>query len=164
METRIRLCDSAQWFTAATERSLDGTQSKSRELLHWWTGQLPDEMEEYHAQGIGLQESDSQLTQTLEHYYQISPCFIKFGHPLKRSKISNWFVNMYNFTPCYSGANRLLDEWSRLSPIFARHKKWATSIFVKPFTHTLQSDLLNTAIWQLDVFYLHIYVSLVIHL
>ncbi|WP_227635344.1 hypothetical protein, partial [Klebsiella pneumoniae] len=63
-----------------------GRSRKSRELLHWWTGQLPDEMEEYHAQGIGLQESDSQLTQTLEHYYQISPCFIKFGHPLKRSK------------------------------------------------------------------------------
>lgn len=37
--------------------------------------------------GSGLQESDSQLTQTLEHYYQIStPVFIKFGHPLKRSK------------------------------------------------------------------------------
>ncbi|SYZ83320.1 Uncharacterised protein [Vibrio paracholerae] len=63
-----------------------GRSRKSRELLHWWTGQLPDEMDEYHAQGIGLQESDSQLTQTLEHYYQISPCFIKFGHPLKRSK------------------------------------------------------------------------------
>lgn len=59
---------------------------KSRELLHWWTGQLPDEIDEYSAQGITLYESDSLLTQALEACYQISPCYIKFGHPLKHSK------------------------------------------------------------------------------
>lgn len=59
---------------------------KSRELLHWWTGELPDEIDEYIAQGITLYESDSLLTQALEKHYQISPCYIKYGHPLKSSK------------------------------------------------------------------------------
>ncbi len=59
---------------------------KSRELLYWWTGQLPDEIEEYNAQGISLYESDSQLSHTLESLYQITPCYIKYGHPLKHSK------------------------------------------------------------------------------
>ncbi|MCR9421039.1 hypothetical protein [Vibrio sp. RM-69-4] len=59
---------------------------KSRELLHWWTGQLPDEIDQYLAQGITLYESDSLLTQSLENRFQISPCYIKFSHPLKRSK------------------------------------------------------------------------------
>ncbi|TNF22081.1 MAG: hypothetical protein EP325_01630, partial [Vibrionaceae bacterium] len=59
---------------------------KSRELLHWWTGQLPDEIEDYSAQGITLYESESQLTQALDTFFNISPCYIKFGHPLKRSK------------------------------------------------------------------------------
>ncbi|KOE82293.1 hypothetical protein [Vibrio aestuarianus] len=59
---------------------------KSRELLHWWTGQLPDEIDQYNAQGITLYESDSWLTQSLETRFQISPCYIKFGHPLKHSK------------------------------------------------------------------------------
>lgn len=59
---------------------------KSRELLHWWTGQLPFEIDEYSAQGITLHESESQLTQALESYFHISPCYVKFGHPLRRSK------------------------------------------------------------------------------
>lgn len=58
---------------------------RSRELLHWWTGQLPDEIDEYSAQGITLYESESQLTQALDHHFNISPCYVKFGHPLKRS-------------------------------------------------------------------------------
>lgn len=59
---------------------------KSRELLHWWTGQLPDHLEEYHAQGITLYESESQLLQTLESLFTMTPCYIKYGHPLKHSK------------------------------------------------------------------------------
>ncbi|MCW8336663.1 hypothetical protein [Vibrio paucivorans] len=58
---------------------------QSRELLHWWTGQLPDEIDEYSAQGINLYESESQLSQLLEEQYSLSPYFIKFSHPLKRS-------------------------------------------------------------------------------
>ncbi|MGC9422002.1 MULTISPECIES: hypothetical protein [unclassified Vibrio] len=59
---------------------------KSRELLHWWTGRLPDEINDYHTQGITLYESDSQLMQTVDNTFNISPCYVKFGHPLKRSK------------------------------------------------------------------------------
>lgn len=57
----------------------------SRELLHWWVGELPDEITEYSQQGITLQESDSQFASELSHNFNIAPCFIKFGHPLKRS-------------------------------------------------------------------------------
>ncbi|MCK6263910.1 hypothetical protein KP803_11580 [Vibrio sp. ZSDE26] len=59
---------------------------QSRELLHWWTGQLPEEIDQYSAQGISLYESDSQLTFLLEKQYQLSPYYIKFSHPLKHSK------------------------------------------------------------------------------
>ncbi|WGV98199.1 hypothetical protein QF117_04905 [Vibrio sp. YMD68] len=59
---------------------------QSRELLHWWTGQLPDEIDQYNAQGITLYESDSQLTNLLESQYKLSPYYIKFSHPLKHSK------------------------------------------------------------------------------
>ncbi|WP_068717542.1 hypothetical protein [Vibrio tritonius] len=59
---------------------------KSRELLHWWTGQLPDEIDEYRLQGIHLYESESQMTKSLETLFQISPCYLKYGHPLKRSQ------------------------------------------------------------------------------
>ena len=57
----------------------------SRELLHWWMGELPDEIIEYSQQGITLQESDSQFASDLNINFGITPCFIKFGHPLKRS-------------------------------------------------------------------------------
>jgi|TARA_Y100000588_G_scaffold178194_1_gene192180 hypothetical protein len=57
----------------------------SRELLHWWMGELPDEITEYSQQGITLQESDSQFASDLNINFGITPCFIKFGHPLKRS-------------------------------------------------------------------------------
>ncbi|SJL83874.1 hypothetical protein [Vibrio palustris] len=58
----------------------------SRELLHWWTGQLPDELDEYKTQGITLYESESQMTQTLDTMFHIRPCYLKYGHPLKRSR------------------------------------------------------------------------------
>ncbi|CAK2144892.1 hypothetical protein VCRA2123O444_50092 [Vibrio crassostreae] len=57
----------------------------SGELLHWWMGELPDEITEYSQQGITLRESDSQFATDLNINFRISPCFIKFGHPLKRS-------------------------------------------------------------------------------
>ncbi|MFB9136855.1 hypothetical protein [Vibrio olivae] len=58
---------------------------QSRELLHWWTGHLPDEIDQYNAQGISLYESDSQLSTTLEQQFGLSPYYVKFTHPLKRS-------------------------------------------------------------------------------
>ncbi|EGQ7692264.1 hypothetical protein QQ213_000231 [Vibrio vulnificus] len=57
----------------------------SRELLYWWMGELPDQINEYSEQGISLYTSDSQLTQSLESRFNISPCYLKFGHPLRRS-------------------------------------------------------------------------------
>ncbi|CAM3833319.1 hypothetical protein VA7868_03216 [Vibrio aerogenes CECT 7868] len=60
--------------------------SKSRELLYWWTGKLPDEMDAYNAQGIALHKSDSKLLKSLESIHDFTPCYIKYTHPLKRSK------------------------------------------------------------------------------
>lgn len=60
--------------------------AKSRELIHWWMGELPDDLEQYNAQGITLYESDSQFAYTIEHQFGITPCYSKYGHPLKNSK------------------------------------------------------------------------------
>lgn len=57
----------------------------SRELLHWWVGELPEPINEYTEQGITLYTSESQLTQSLNTRFNITPCYIKFGHPLRRS-------------------------------------------------------------------------------
>lgn len=62
-----------------------GRSKNSRELLHWWMGELPDQINEYSEQGITLYKSESQLAHSLTDGFNISPCFIKFGHPLKRS-------------------------------------------------------------------------------
>jgi hypothetical protein len=59
---------------------------QSRGLLHWWTGRMPDEIDEYNAQGITLYKSDSLLSQNLETYHGGTPCYIKYGHPLRRSR------------------------------------------------------------------------------
>lgn len=58
----------------------------SRELLYWWMGALPDQVTEYSEQGISLYTCDSQFTQSLEGRFNISPCYLKFGHPLRRAK------------------------------------------------------------------------------
>ncbi|MDC0611463.1 hypothetical protein OAP63_12045 [Vibrio sp.] len=61
-------------------------QTHSRNLIHWWMGSLPDHIEDYLSQGITLKECDSQLTQSLDEYFQASPCFIKYSHPLLRNR------------------------------------------------------------------------------
>lgn len=66
-------------------------QTQSRNLLHWWMGALPDHIEEYIAQGITLNECDSQMTQFLDDYFQASPCFIKYAHPLIRNRDNRSF-------------------------------------------------------------------------
>ncbi|MGR5117560.1 hypothetical protein ACPV5T_00830 [Vibrio astriarenae] len=70
----------------------------SRELIHWWTGVLPDEMNAYQAQGVSLYESDSQLSQTLEEHFNLSPYFLKIAHPLKRmnnEELVRKYVQLY---------------------------------------------------------------------
>ncbi|MEZ8044613.1 hypothetical protein AB6C46_15690 [Vibrio sp. 10N.237.312.C02] len=57
----------------------------SGELLHWWMGELPDQISDYSLQGITLRESDTQFADDLNSNFKISPCFIRFAHPLKRS-------------------------------------------------------------------------------
>ena len=57
----------------------------SGELLHWWMGELPDQISDYSLQGITLRESDTQFADDLNSKFKISPCFIRFAHPLKRS-------------------------------------------------------------------------------
>ncbi|KOO04378.1 hypothetical protein [Vibrio nereis] len=76
------------------------TRSKqSRELLHWWTGQLPDEIDEYKLQGISLYESESQLSQSLEQHFGLSPYYVKFTHPLKRAtdqRLVRKYIQLYS--------------------------------------------------------------------
>ncbi|MGF1740186.1 hypothetical protein L4C34_03710 [Vibrio profundum] len=59
---------------------------QSRELLHWWTGQLPEEIDEYSAQGISLYKSDSLMSQVLHDHSSLLPYFVKYTHPIKHSK------------------------------------------------------------------------------
>ncbi|WP_070966322.1 hypothetical protein [Vibrio sonorensis] len=71
------------------------TRSKqSRELLHWWTGHLPDEIEDYSAQGISLYRSDSIMASALETKFNLSPYYVKFTHPLRRS-VNQTLVRKY---------------------------------------------------------------------
>ncbi|MEF1254338.1 MULTISPECIES: hypothetical protein [unclassified Vibrio] len=76
------------------------TRSKqSRELLYWWTGQLPDEIDEYRVQGITLYESESLLAQSLEQHFSLSPYFVKFTHPLKRAadkQLVRKYIQLYS--------------------------------------------------------------------
>lgn len=57
----------------------------SRELLHWWTGQLPDDVEQYKVQGVKLSEGSTLLSNLLEDCFSLSPYFVKCTHPLQRS-------------------------------------------------------------------------------
>lgn len=72
---------------------------QSRELLHWWTGQLPDEIDEYRVQGITLYESESLLAQSLEQHFNISPYYVKATHPLKRAtdqQLVRKYIQLYS--------------------------------------------------------------------
>lgn len=59
---------------------------QSRELLAWWMGELPEDANEYTRQGISLTDSESKLVHELDSRFAIRPCFLRFGHPLVRSK------------------------------------------------------------------------------
>ncbi|WP_194437671.1 hypothetical protein [Vibrio fluminensis] len=76
------------------------TRSKqSRELIHWWTGYLPDDVETYRAQGVSLYTSDSQLSLSLEERFAISPYYTKVTHPLKRAsdqQLVRKYVQLYS--------------------------------------------------------------------
>ncbi|MDR9827982.1 hypothetical protein RCJ22_20530 [Vibrio sp. FNV 38] len=75
----------------------------SRELIHWWTGVMPDDISAYQAQGIGLYESHSQLSQALEQYFSMSPYYLKIAHPLKRvndEELVRKYVQLYAVIEC----------------------------------------------------------------
>lgn len=76
------------------------TRSKqSRELIHWWTGHIPDDIEDYKSQGVSLYTSDSQLSLTLDECFNISPYFVKFTHPLRRAtdkQLVRKYVQLYS--------------------------------------------------------------------
>ncbi len=62
-----------------------GRSRTSRELFHWWMGEFPQDVDEYRRQGVQLFESRDQFQPALEDHFGISPCYIKFGHPLQRT-------------------------------------------------------------------------------
>ncbi len=57
----------------------------SRELMHWWMGELPEPISQYTEQGVTLFTCESQLNHALSTLFGITPCYQKFGHPLRRS-------------------------------------------------------------------------------
>lgn len=57
----------------------------SRSLLDWWMNELPSDQNLYMQQGITLSSSEQKFTQQLEQHFAISPCYLKYGHPLFRS-------------------------------------------------------------------------------
>ncbi|GEM76139.1 hypothetical protein [Vibrio sagamiensis] len=57
----------------------------SRELIHWWMGELPKPLKDYVEQGINLYAGDSTLINSLEQRFSISPCYLNFAHPLRRN-------------------------------------------------------------------------------
>ncbi len=70
----VLLCD--HWISRSKQ---------SQELLDWWLGELPDNIDEYSEQGITLFESHSKLIHELDTRFQIRPCYLRVGHPLVRS-------------------------------------------------------------------------------
>ncbi|NLS13430.1 hypothetical protein HGP28_11050 [Vibrio sp. SM6] len=62
-----------------------GRSRASRELLYWWMGELPSPLGSYQAQGISLYPCETPLSQRLEERFAITPCLLKYAHPLKRS-------------------------------------------------------------------------------
>lgn len=79
----------------------------SRELLHWWMGELPDPINEYTEQGITLYTSESQLTQSLNSRFDINPCYIKFTTHYADQTNSNLFENISSCTPYCSGSLKM---------------------------------------------------------
>ncbi|MFA0413369.1 hypothetical protein AB4520_06120 [Vibrio renipiscarius] len=67
---------------------------QSRELIHWWTGHIPDDIDDYRSQGVSLYPSESQLALTLDDYFNIRPYYVKLTHPLKRTA-DQQFVRKY---------------------------------------------------------------------
>jgi hypothetical protein len=68
---------SDHWFTKS---------QSSRELFHWWLGELPDDIEQYSKSGINLAKSNTLFHQTVDQLFSVSPCFTGYGHPLKHAQ------------------------------------------------------------------------------
>ncbi|WP_443083753.1 hypothetical protein [Vibrio sp. VB16] len=76
---------------------------KSRELLDWWMGELPDDFTAYTEQGISLYKSDSKLVHELDQRFHIRPCYLRFGHPLVRStdqQLVRKYIQLYAILEC----------------------------------------------------------------
>lgn|GEM_PF-739531 len=54
----------------------------SKELFSWWNGDLPDDNEIYASQGVNHKLSDNTLSADLASIFNISPCYIRYSHPL----------------------------------------------------------------------------------
>ncbi|MFA0440294.1 hypothetical protein BCU70_19210 [Vibrio sp. 10N.286.49.C2] len=57
----------------------------SREIIHWWTHQLPEDCELYAQQGVRLTESTDYLRQNLLARNRLTPRYIHYSHPIKRT-------------------------------------------------------------------------------
>jgi hypothetical protein len=59
--------------------------AQSRGLIHWWQNTLPPDLDCYVRQGVKLIEADHSLSGSLRNRLAMTPSYINFTHPLKRT-------------------------------------------------------------------------------
>ena len=76
----------------------------SKEIPAWWLGQLPENINDYAADGIKLLASQDKLADQLNREYQLSGGKFYIHHPLKREsshKIVHKYLLLSAFLPFY---------------------------------------------------------------
>ncbi|SON53371.1 hypothetical protein [Vibrio tapetis] len=61
----------------------------SRELFSWWNESIPDDNHLYIQQGINHSECAASLRTDLERHFDLTPCYIKYSHPLLKPQSKN---------------------------------------------------------------------------
>ncbi|CAH0529541.1 hypothetical protein [Vibrio hippocampi] len=56
--------------------------SHSREMIHWWSGALPEELDNYRQQGVKLVASEQTFSKQLLNGCGLSPYYCHYIHPL----------------------------------------------------------------------------------
>ncbi len=54
----------------------------SRQLLNWWLGESPANIDDYSKAGLALEPSNHHFVTLLDKHYNLSPCYLTHAHPL----------------------------------------------------------------------------------
>jgi len=88
-----------QHFLIVSDHWFDRSRA-SKEIPAWWLGQLPDNVNDYLADGIRLQAPAKALPESLQQKYHFSEGVHQVHHPLKRHG-SNKIVHKYILLTAY---------------------------------------------------------------